>query len=81
MILTASLPKAEEDLFSSDNSIIHAGYSEAWIFAECTNQVFIHIESPEAGILVHSDTWWPGERVYVDGVEKSILKLNFGVWG
>jgi membrane protein YfhO len=41
-----------------------------------TNEVLLHVSSDEEGLLVLSDTWYPGWRASVDGVEKTILKAN-----
>jgi len=47
------------------------------------NKEKFKITTQNAGLLVHSETWAPGWKVYVDGVEKKVLRVNCafqGVW-
>lgn len=41
------------------------------------NRLVIEVEADEAGWLVISDTWYPGWRAWVDGMEKPILHANY----
>jgi uncharacterized membrane protein YfhO len=56
-------------------------FAEAQIIEDRTTHIVIETESHKAGILILNDTWWPGWRVYVDGVEQAILKVNFAFRG
>jgi len=46
-----------------------------------SSEIEIHAKSTKNGILVLSDTYYPGWKVYVDNVEKELLKVNVGLRG
>lgn len=45
------------------------------------NSVELSVSMPERGVLIASESWYPGWKAYVDGVEKKLLKTNCGFRG
>jgi hypothetical protein len=41
------------------------------------HRLSIRVESPEGGFLVVTDSWYPGWRAYVDGVETPVVRGNY----
>ena len=53
-----------------------AGASDAQIKAYADDRVVIAATTDAAGYLVLSDAWFPGWRVWVDGVEQTVWRAN-----
>jgi uncharacterized membrane protein YfhO len=47
------------------------------IISESNNRLRVHAETPENGLLVVSDTFFPGWKAFVDGREERILQANY----
>lgn len=45
------------------------------------NQIELHASSPAASLLVLSENYFPGWRVYVDGRRQEILRVNYDLRG
>jgi hypothetical protein len=81
VIMSTPLPQAEVDQLLKNTHPVEQPFAEAQIIEDRTTHIVIETESHKAGILILNDTWWPGWRVYVDGVEQAILKVNFAFRG
>jgi len=46
-----------------------------------SNRVTIPVKAPQAGLLVLSDSWYPGWQVLVDGERKNIIRTNYNFRG
>jgi hypothetical protein len=49
---------------------------QVWMQRYGPQEVTLHVASPRGGFLVLSDSFYPGWRAYVDGVERPILRGN-----
>jgi hypothetical protein len=45
------------------------------------NGASMETSAPRRTVLVYSDTWYPGWRVFVDGVERPLLRVNHAFKG
>ncbi|HYU18952.1 MAG TPA: YfhO family protein [Chloroflexota bacterium] len=58
-----------------------AGEARAAIVRDDLNEVEIEVDAPKAGLMVLNDTWFPGWRVFVNGTEHQVLRVNYGFRG
>lgn len=47
------------------------------VLAYRANSIGLRVVNPAAAILVTSESWYPGWKVYVDGEQRKILKANY----
>jgi hypothetical protein len=70
-------PSREAILFENPGFAPHDSLAaSASILAERTNEVTVRTQSPEEGILVLSDTYYPGWEAEVDGRATAVLRAN-----
>ena len=53
------------------------GGGEVEFLSESNNRLSLKVEAKEGGILILSDTYYPGWKVYVNGKEEKILRANY----
>jgi hypothetical protein len=58
-----------------------AADAAAAITFDGVNEVAIHTTGSRPGILVLNDSWAPGWKVFVDGSEASVLRVNYAFRG
>lgn len=54
-----------------------SGISYPHILSYGPNEVVVETDGEDAGVLVLSDTYFPGWRAFVDGKERPVLKANY----
>ncbi len=57
------------------------GAASVNVVAYANNSVELDVNMPERGVLVASESWYPGWKAYVDGAEKKLLKADCGLRG
>ena len=63
------------------NGLAHGDTSRAEVTKHEPNRLEIHTASSDAGVLVLSENYFPGWRVYVDGQPAELLRVNYNLRG
>jgi len=58
-------------------SVGGVGHSKALIIADLPREVVLHVETSRPGFLVLRDTYYPGWKAYVDGVERQVHRADY----
>ena len=53
----------------------------AVIVSDRLNEVQIEVDTPRPGILILNDSWDPGWKAKVDGLDQTLLRVNYGFRG
>jgi uncharacterized membrane protein YfhO len=69
VILEEEVPLSKEGRTSPKESVLYELYKET--------ESVLEVSAPREGILVVSDSYYPGWKVFVDGKEARILKANY----
>lgn len=67
VVLNAPTPQAREGLFGGEAQITHYGNQDV--------QIQARLDQP--GVLVLTDAFYPGWKVFVDGKEQTVLRANY----
>jgi uncharacterized membrane protein YfhO len=62
-------------------SFIDTVYAKVGIESYEINEITLSVETSENGILVLSEVYYPNWKVFVDGVEKTILRCDYSLRG
>ncbi|MDP2960504.1 MAG: YfhO family protein [candidate division Zixibacteria bacterium] len=57
--------------------LVKGGLNNVEFISETNNQLQLFVETTENSLLLLSDTYYPGWKVFVDGKEEKILRANY----
>ncbi|MBI4535092.1 MAG: YfhO family protein [Ignavibacteriae bacterium] len=80
ILLSTDFDPVSEVILHEDPAIaqvVQGGVSSATVEHYATNEVIVGVSSEKGGFLVLSETFYPGWRATVDGVDAPILRANF----
>lgn len=81
LITKAEYKKASIDFPGEENLSVDSFRGKVKILKYSTNYVEIEAEGNDLGFLVLADNYYPGWKVYVDDLEKNILRVNYNLRG
>jgi uncharacterized membrane protein YfhO len=67
----------EEPKWERSSSSRVAGKNKIEFISETDNRLQLHVETKEDSLLVLSDTYYPGWKVFVDGTSEKIYQANY----
>lgn len=73
--------KAQDDFEGGENVPLHAFKGSAKILKYSENRVEIETECNDSSFLVLADNHYPGWKVYVNGIKKNVLRVNYNMRG
>jgi uncharacterized membrane protein YfhO len=83
-ISTKVIIDQEPEVFIDTNlweSFIDTVYAKVGIESYEINKITLEVETSENGILVLSEVYYPNWKVFVDGVEKTMLRCDYSLRG
>ena len=79
-IKTKTIIDQEPEIFI-DTNLINISMNQTMIKSYDINEITLSIETTENGILVLSEVYYPNWKVFVDGIEKPMLRCDYSLRG
>ena len=74
--------RVQDDFFTGEESVpLHSFEGSAKILKYTLNRVEIETECNDASFLVLADNYYPGWKVYVNGKERNVLRVDYNLRG
>ncbi len=77
VVIIEKIPASIKDLTEYNHNSVYTDNSSCHIKDYNMNDVLIMADMKSPGFLIITDTYYPGWKVYVDGVEKEILAADY----
>ena len=82
LVTVSEYERAQDDFFEGEESVpLNAFKGSAKILKYTANGVEIETECNDSSFLVLADNYYPGWKVYVNGIEKNVLRVNYNFRG